>query len=109
LRPPSVATPVASDQVRVSDNNKNTIAETNAVASKNAQTNKIKEKRHALSPKIKQEDGNEVTHAPSADEHRRERDEFDALVAELVEDQKGLHFTFDSLTTMVADMRPLFF
>ena len=51
-----------------------------------------------MSPKIKQEGGNdEVTHAPSADEHRRERDEFDALVAELMEDQKGLHFTFNHI------------
>ena len=97
MRPPSVATPVASDQVRASDNNKKTIDETNAVASKNAQTNKIKEKRHALSPKIKQEDRNEVTHAPSADEHRRERDEFDAIVAELMEDQKGLHLTVNHI------------
>ena len=51
-----------------------------------------------MSPKIKQEGGNEVTHAPSADEHRHERDEFDAHIAENVEDQKGLHFTFNHIT-----------
>ena len=66
-RPPPITTPVASDQVWVSDNNKKTIAETNAVASKNAWTNKIKEKMHALSPKVKHEGGNEAIHAPSAD------------------------------------------
>jgi len=67
-RSPPITTPVASDQVWVSDNNKKTIAETNAVAIKNAWTNKIKEKTmHALSPKIKHEGRNEAIHAPSAD------------------------------------------
>ena len=37
---------------------------------------------------------NEVQHAPSADEHRRERAGIDAVVAELMEDRRELHFNF---------------
>jgi hypothetical protein len=41
-----------------------------------------------------QQDFNEVQHAPSADEHRRERAGIDAVVAELMEDRRELHFNF---------------
>jgi hypothetical protein len=40
------------------------------------------------------QDFNEVQHAPSADEHRRERAGIDAVVAELVEDRRESHFLF---------------
>jgi hypothetical protein len=44
-----------------------------------------------------QQDFNEVQHAPSANEHRRERAGIDTVVAELMEDRKELHFNFSVL------------
>jgi hypothetical protein len=41
-----------------------------------------------------QQDFNEVQHAPSTNEHRHIRAGIDAVVAELMEDRKELHFNF---------------
>ncbi len=41
-----------------------------------------------------QQDFNEVQHAPSANEQRCEKAGIDAVVAELMEDRRELHFNF---------------
>jgi hypothetical protein len=40
---------------------------------------------------------NEVQHAPSANEHRHKRAGIDAVIAELLEDMRELHFNFSEL------------
>jgi hypothetical protein len=63
----------------------------NADAGKNARDIKWRSKRFLPH---KQQDFNGVQHAPSANEHRRERAGIDAVVAELMEDRRELHFNF---------------
>jgi hypothetical protein len=64
----------------------------NADARKNARD--IKWRSKCFLPH-NQQDFNEVQHAPSADEHRRDRAGIvDVVVAELMEDRRELHFNF---------------
>jgi hypothetical protein len=63
----------------------------NADARQNARD--IKRRRNCFLPH-NQQDFNEVQHAQSANEHRHERAGIHAVVAELMEDRRELHFNF---------------
>jgi hypothetical protein len=91
LHPATRLSPKTNNHLRVSEKAKECKFEMNADARKNARDIKRRSKRFLPH---NQQDFNEVQHAPSADEHRRERAGIDAVVDELLEDRRELHFTF---------------
>ena len=91
LHPAIRLSPKTNNHLRVSEKAKECKFEMNADARKNARDIKRRSKRFLPH---NQQDFNEVQHAPSANEHRRERAGIDAVVAELLEDRRELHFNF---------------
>jgi hypothetical protein len=91
LYPSIRLSPKTTDHLQVSEKAKECKFEMNADARKNACD--IKQRSKIFLPH-NQQDFNEVQHAPSANEHRCERTGIDAVLAELMEDRRELHFNF---------------
>ncbi len=91
LHPAIRLSPKTNDHLQVSEKSKECKFEMNADARKNARDIKRRSKRFLPH---NQQDFNDVQHAPSADEHRHERAGINAVVAELLEDRRALHFNF---------------
>jgi hypothetical protein len=94
LHPAIHLSPKTNDHIQVSEKAKECKFEMNADARKNARD--IKRRSKCFLPH-NQQDFNEVQHAPSANEHRREGAGMDAVVAELTEDRREMHFNFSEL------------
>ncbi len=84
----------ANNHLRVSEKANECTFEMNADVRKNARDIKRRSKHFLLH---NQQDFNEVQHAPSAHEHRHERVGIDAVIAELMEDRRELHYNFSEL------------
>jgi hypothetical protein len=91
LHPAIHLSPKTYNHLRDSKKAKECKFEMNADARKNARDIGMRSK--CFLPH-NQQDFNEVQHAPFANEHRRERAGIDAVVAELMEDRRKLHFNF---------------